>query len=116
MPVALLRLAAIALLAAQVGAIGWARFTPARYFAWAPYDRISLYTVEVSVDGRVLSREEAEGRYGFSLWGRDNRSIRHVIDAVEQYEETYGAGDGARVVIRYTVNGGPEERWTWPGR
>ena len=108
------RLLAVAFLAAQLGGIAWARFTPTRYFAWAPYDQISLYSVEVTVDGRALAPDEVELRYGFPLWGRDNRSMHHVLDAVRQFEETYGAGDGAQVVIRYTVNGGEEERWAWP--
>ncbi len=107
---------AVAFLAAQIGAIAYARFAPSRYFAWAPYDVINLYTLDVTIDGRRLEAGEVRLRYVLPQLGRDNRSIQHVKDHVRQYEETYGAGDGARVLLTYTVNGRPQEPWRWPPR
>lgn len=107
---------AIAFLLAQVASIAYARFVPTRYFAWAPYDAITLYELEVRIDGRELEDRELRRRYRLPTLGRDNRAAQHVIDVVRQYEETYGAGDGAEVVLRYRTNGGPEQTWRWPGR
>ena len=107
-------LVGVGFLAFQLFAIVRARFVPSRYFAWAPYDAISLYELQVRIDGREISREEVAERYRLPSLGRDNRAIQHVIDAVRQFEETYGAGDGARVLLRYRVNGGPERTWRWP--
>jgi hypothetical protein len=36
------------------------------------------------------------------------------MDVVRHYEESYGRGDDAEVVMNYTVNGHPEEQWNWP--
>ncbi len=101
------------LLAAQIGAIAWARFTPNRYLCWAPYDAISLYALEVTVAGRKLEPGEVEKRYRLPSFGRENRSIHHVVEAVSQYERTYGRGDGAEARLVYRTNGGPEKEWRW---
>lgn len=106
---------AVAFLLAQVASITYARFVPTRYFAWAPYDAITLYDLEVRIDGHQLERREVRRRYSLPI-GRDNRAIQHVIHAVRQYEETYGARDSARVILRYRTNGGRERTWRWPER
>ena len=54
----------------QLVMIGYARYVPARYFCWA----------------------EIRSRYR-RPHGVDNRSIQHVMDIVQQYEESYGRGD-----------------------
>ncbi|MDE2659514.1 MAG: hypothetical protein OXI45_04825 [Acidobacteriota bacterium] len=107
-------LAAIALLAFQVVMIGYARFVPSRYFCWAPMDSQNLYSIAVVIDGRELGPEEIEARYRQPAQGGNWQAIQHALDKVRQYEETYGQDDDAEVVVTYTVNGHPEETWTWP--
>jgi len=107
-------LVGIGFLVFQLYAIARARFVPSRYFAWAPYDAISLYELDVRIDGRLLTTDEVRARYELPSLGRDNRAIQHVIDAVRQYEATYGVGDDATVLLRYRTNGGPERSWRWP--
>lgn len=108
-------LVGVGFLGFQLFAIARSRVVPSRYFAWAPYDAISLYELDVRIEDRALTTAEVEARYRLPSLGRDNRSIQHVIDAVRQYEETYGAADDAEVLLRYRVNGGPERGWRWPG-
>ncbi len=107
-------LAAIALIAFQIVMIGVARFVPSRYFCWAPMDSQNLYAIRVVVAGRELAPGEIGTRYRQPAEGGNWQAIQHVLDKVRQYEETYGRADGAEVVVTYTVNGGPEETWTWP--
>lgn len=108
--------AAVALLAFQVAMIGYARFVPSRYFCWAPMDSQNLYSIAVVIGGRELSADEIEARYRQPAVGGNWQAIQHALDKVRQYEETYGRDDGAEVVVTYTVNGHPEETWTWPPR
>ena len=98
----------------QLGMIAYARFVPTRYFCWAPCDTQTAYELKVSIEDRELSPQEIRARYRRPAKGRDNRSPHHVMDIVRQYEETYGRGDDARVVMTYSVNGHPEEQWKWP--
>ena len=109
-------LAAIALLAFQLAMIGYARFVPSRYFCWAPMDSQNLYSISVVIDGRELDPEEVGERYRQPAEGGNWQAVQHVLDKVQQYEETYGRDDAARVVVTYSVNGHPEETWTWPLR
>jgi hypothetical protein len=46
----------------------------------------------------------------------DNRSIQHVMDIVQQYEESYGRSDHAAVVMRYRINGKAEQEWRYPAQ
>ena len=105
---------ALCLFAVQIAGIAYARFVPARYLCWAPYDEIVFYEVEVQLPGRTLGHEDAFGRYRIPRWGRINRSWAHVTDTIAHYENTLGAGDGARVRVRYTVNGRGPFLWRWP--
>jgi hypothetical protein len=98
----------------QLAGVVYARLVPTRYLSWAPYDQISFFEIEVDVRGTRLSPEEVQGRYRLPASGRENRSIHHVLNAVSLYEQTYGAGDSAAIRIRYTVNRGEEEVWTYP--
>jgi len=98
----------------QIVMIGYARFTPARYFCWAPFDIQSEYSLDVSVAGRPLTAAEVRHRYRRPKVGFDSRSIQHLIDIVEQYEQTYGRGDHASVVMKYRVNGKAEQEWRYP--
>ena len=106
----------IALLAFQVGAIVYARFTDSRYFCWAPYDTQTDFVIEASVNGKALTAEQIRARYRRSPEGVDNRSPRHVQDIVAGVESLYHAEDPAEVILRYRVNGGEERIWQWPER
>lgn len=87
-----------------------------RYFAWAPLQSITRYTIDVSVAGRTLTQGEACRRYGFIMntCGVDTRSPRHVIDIIQQYEQTLGQTEPASVKLAYSKNGHAKEEWVWP--
>jgi len=105
---------AAAWLAFQVGAILYARFVPARYYCWAPFDMQTEYTAEVTAGGRKLTAAEIRERYRRPARGVDNRSVQHVIDMFQQAEERYHKSDPARITIRYTINGHRHGEWNWP--
>ena len=99
----------------QIWAIAYARTVPTRYFCWAPYDTFTEYTIEISGPEGLWPTEAVAHRYRMPAAGRDNRSPAHVIAALRQYEQTYGAADPVEaVVLRYRVNGGDEQSWLWP--
>jgi hypothetical protein len=108
-------LTGFAILLFQAVMIGHARFTPARYFCWAPLDIQTEYRLEVSLDGKPLSAAGIERRYRRPNIGVDSRSIQHLKDIVEQYERTYGSRDHAQVAMTYRVNGKEEQKWIYPG-
>jgi hypothetical protein len=101
------------LLLAQVAAIAYARAVPSRYFAWAPYDSLSVYRLDVVINGRALGPDAIARRYRRPQEGRENRSIQHLIDIVRQYETTYGRRDRASVLLRYRTNGHEQRVWRW---
>ncbi|WP_421894468.1 hypothetical protein [Marinoscillum sp.] len=86
-------------------------FSDTKYFCWVPYDQISLYSIEVKVDNRFLSREEIQARYRQPSTGRENRNIENLISIIQQYESTYGADQSANVKLTYQTNG--KELKTW---
>jgi len=100
----------------QLVMIGYARFVPARYFCWAPYDIQSEYRLDVSIASRKLTASQIRSRYRRPRQGVDNRSIQHVMDIVRQYEETYGRNDHAEVSMKYRINGKAEQEWQYPPR
>jgi len=116
---------ATALLLAQAAAILYARRVESRYFCWAPYDTQTSYSLRVTLPGQGdLTAPEIRRRYRIAVGrsrsdaalirGHDQRSPQHVKDIIQQYEATYGRGDRAQVVMRYTVNGRKPTEWRWP--
>jgi hypothetical protein len=108
---------AILLLVLQLGSIVYARFTPRRYFCWAPNDYVVEYELDVSVAGRTLSPEQVINRYHLSSFhkGLVEHPVEHLIDSIEQYERTYGRSDAAVVRLTWRYNGHPQLReWKWP--
>jgi hypothetical protein len=103
----------VALLLFQVGAIVYARFVPARYFCWAPFDMQTDYRLDVHVNGRRLSPAEIQKRYRRPAKGTDNRSSRHLMDIVEQAEHRYHPHDRTEVIMSYRVNGKQEQEWRY---
>ena len=106
-------LLASAWLAFQLGAIVYARFVPARYFCWAPYDTQTEYWVTVKQGGRELTPAEIRERYRRGAHGFDNRSPQNTIDMFQQAEERYHAADPAQIEMRYRVNGHIDGQWRW---
>lgn len=100
----------------QIVMIGYARFVPSRYFCWAPYDTQTEYRLDVSAGGRELTPAEIRKRYRRPKRGVDNRSPKHVMDIIQQYEETYGRNDHAQVSMKYRVNGKAEQEWRYPAQ
>jgi hypothetical protein len=98
----------------QVAGIVYARFVPTRYLCWAPYDQLTFYRIEADTLGRSLTEPAIAARYRLPPIGRENRSIHHVLNAIAQFESTYGRRDSVRVRVVYRINGGPEQTWTAP--
>ena len=104
-------------LLAQLGAIVYAQFTPRRYFCWAPNDYANPYSLQVTVGDRQLSPAEVRARYQIpsSRSRCYENPVTHIIDFVQQYEQTYGRNDQASVVLRWRRDGhDPENEWDWP--
>ncbi len=101
----------ILFLSAQLVAIVYGQMGQARYFCWAPYDSISFFRITVIINGRSLSQYEIKQRYRLRNIEVETRSIQHVIDILQQYEETYGKEDAAEVHLIYNTNGGEEKSW-----
>jgi hypothetical protein len=76
-----------------------------RYFAWAPNDSETEYSITVRADDRALTPDEIQDRYHIPANGVDETFPGHVLSVAEQYEATYGRNDGAIVTISYRVNG-----------
>jgi len=104
----------ISFLVFQIGMIVYARFSPYRYFVWAPHDSQNEFELSVMIDGRILDKSELMERYVLSSTGRDPRSIEHVKARIRQYQSTYGKDENIRAVLRYKTNGIQQEDWTWP--
>lgn len=104
----------LAFISLQLFAIAYSRFIPERFFCWAPYDEHTRYEISVHINGEPLSRSEITDRYRYASKSWEVRSINNVISLVRQYEQTYGRADNAVVSIRYSMNGHPEQYWTWP--
>jgi len=101
----------LALLLFQIGAILYARFVPARYFCWAPFDMQTDYRIQATVNGSKLSDPAIQKRYRRAAKGSDNRSFQHVIDIIEQTERRYHSDDDVDVVVTYRINGKQEQQW-----
>lgn len=108
---------AIVFLLLQLASVIYARFTPRRYFSWAPNDYVVEYQVDVTAHGQPLSPEQVRARYHIepeSGWEVEYPA-EHLIDNFKQYETTYGRYDAAEVRMTWTYNGHPELRtWRWP--
>ncbi|MEO0491879.1 MAG: hypothetical protein AAF081_00535 [Actinomycetota bacterium] len=105
------------ILAVQLLTVAHARTVDTRYLAWAPYDQISFYEIEVDIDGRTLDADEVVVRYRLGLWveddiahGRENRAIAHVHSYVRRAEADT---NDIVVTVSSSTNGGPVEVWTW---
>lgn len=106
----------LAFLLFQLAAIVYARFSPARYFCWAPYDTQTDYALTVSVHGRPLSPAEIRRRYRRPPRGADNRSPQNLIDILEGVERRLPTSDQASISMTYRVNGKQEQTWQWTPR
>jgi hypothetical protein len=122
---------AVALLLAQCGIAFWQHLGDTRYFAWAPNDYAVTYDLDVSVDGRRLTREQIADRYRLDLSDRLDREEKreldlsprqhflwedppqHLVDRIDRYEETYGSGT-ADVTLSYQVDGQEKRVRRWP--
>ncbi|WP_400079033.1 hypothetical protein [Winogradskyella sp. R77965] len=95
----------------QLTSIVYARFIPERLFCWAPYDEHSYYEIKVSIEGKVLTKNEISKRYRYSSKGWEARSMDNIFSLVRQYEKTYGVNDNASVIIVYKTNGHKQKQW-----
>ena len=96
---------AVSLLSLQLGGILYARLVSVRYFCWAPYDVLTVYFLQVKVNGRPLSADEVWQRYRRPERGMDNRSPQNLIEIVELTEQRYHPQDRVEVVMTLNING-----------
>jgi hypothetical protein len=96
----------------QIAGIVHARVSGTRYLCWAPYDQMAFYRIEANRRGAALTSAEIVARYRMPAAGRENRSIQHVLQAIAQYEATYGRADSVVARVTYRVNAGMEQTWT----
>ena len=108
-----MKFAAFVFFAFQLFMIADARFSPLRYFCWSPHDCHTEYELTVFVNGRELSDKEIYQRYRREKNYVDVRSPEHPKDMIMQYERTYGRNDKTSVIMKYRVNGIPQEPWQW---
>lgn len=104
----------VLLLTAQLGAIAYSRFTPLRYFCWAPFDQQTQYQIGVSIGGEGLTEMQIQRRYRRPAEGTDNRSAHHLFDLIERVERKLEPAGRSRVTVTYRINGGPEDIWQYP--
>jgi hypothetical protein len=107
-------IAATVILALQACMVIRARFVESRYFCWSPHSTQVRFDLDVTVNGRKLSRTEAAQRY--RLWDSEweAHAPQNLIDTIESFESTYGKREQAEVFLRYQVNGSAESVWHWP--
>src|SRR6266581_8829951 len=70
---------------------------------WFPHGTVVEYTLQVTVNGRLLSLEEVRQRYHIGddyKGGVFEQPAQNLIDWVQQYEETYGHNDRADVRLK----------------
>ena len=87
------------LLAAQLGGIAYSRFTPLRYFCWAPFDQQTQYTLAVELGGESLSPGQIQGRYRRPATGSDNRIEGNSCTSGSRGIEVVSSGN---VIIKNT--------------
>jgi len=104
----------ILFLAAQAGAVFYARFIPERFFCWAPYDEHTSVQTVVKLGETELGPHQVNQRYRYMVNGWEPRAIHNVLDIIEQYETTYGARDSAEVIVTYSINGHRSQTWRHP--
>src|SRR5215471_10952602 len=98
--------AAAIFLLLQLCLVVYAQFTPHRYFCWAPNDYANTYSLNVKIKGEELTPYQALTRYHLQDHEASYENpATHIMDAVRQYEETYGRDDHAEVVLRWSLNG-----------
>ena len=95
----------------QIFGVFYAKFSKGNYFGWVPFDEISLYHIQVTLNQEELSPVQISNRYNLANPGRENRSIYHVFSQISQYERSYGKLDSAQVKVTYNVNGKEEQIW-----
>lgn len=104
---------AIAFLVFQAGLVAASQFGDSRWFSWAPHTTQTFYQLEVTNDGRALGPDEIRRRYGIPHVGWEAHAIQNVRDLVIRHALTAGRGERTTVTLRYSVNGRPEETWSW---
>lgn len=106
-----------ALLVVQGALVIHGLFVESRDFNWAPHTTQVRFTIDVRLGGRTLPPDAVSTRYGLvhnAQW--EAHSYQNLINLVRQRERTYGKEDGARVTLRYSVNGARTQTWSWPER
>ncbi|WP_406683910.1 hypothetical protein N1F78_14630 [Seonamhaeicola sp. MEBiC1930] len=95
----------------QIAGIVYSRFTPLRFFCWAPYDIQTKFEATGKINGKILNSDQLKERYKYKMSGWEQRSIFNIFSLIEQYESTYGKNDKAEITIKYSINGHPEKIW-----
>jgi hypothetical protein len=101
----------VILLLLQAGAIVRARFAPARYFCWAPFDQQTRYSISVDIGNEGLSSDQIRRRYRRPAEGVDNRSAHNLFDIITRAEQKFEKWGRSRVRVVYSINGHEEREW-----
>ena len=104
--------AAAALLLLQVIGVVRMLWANDRFFAWAPHDQRTTFTVDAMHHGRTVSPQEIQARY--QLPPEDWHAYQNVLDVVRIAESRVPDSARWRVSVRYRVNFGDERRWCYP--
>jgi hypothetical protein len=68
-----------------------------------------------ALGGAELSPEQALRRYQLQDFNRMYENpATHIMDIVQQYEQTYGRNEHAQVILKWRLNGHDEQTWYWP--
>ncbi len=107
--------AAIYLLA-QLTLIIVARFSPNRYFVWAPHDIQTNYQLEVKDQHGDLTPGQLYKRYNMSNEGFIDLPSHHIIGWLKKYEELNPNSGTKHISFKYSINGKEWKEWTYkPG-
>ncbi len=101
----------LAFITLQIASVLYSQFIPERFFCWSPYDNHSNYKIEVELNNIELSENEIKSRYHYKAFGWEARSMYNIFSIIQQYENTYGKDDHAKINVEYSINGKEPKVW-----
>lgn len=103
---------AIILLALQSVGVAWAPWSGSRFFAWAPHDQLTQFSVRAWSADNPKSPSEIAERYRLPKeewhhWG-------NLVAVIRTAEQRQPAHLRWRVALHFRVNRGEAQRWCYP--
>ena len=103
---------AVYLLAAQFIGILRGQLVDDRFFAWAPHDQLTRFTVRAQKDGQQISAEQIALRYG--LPAEDWHHRGNVQTVIRVAEGRMSPAERWDVQLRFQVNRRAPRDWCFP--